>query len=440
VVTVEDAVSHVLAGCAPLAARSTPVGSSPGLVLAADVVAAEAVPPFANTAMDGYAVRAADLAGAAPGSPVTLPVVAEVAAGHPATRALAAGEAMRIFTGAPIPDGADAVVMVERTERVERVKGAGGPGDAEGAAGQAVRIDLAVEPGNHVRAVGEDLKPGEVVFGAGDEVTPARLGVMTSLGIREVMAHPRPRVGVLSTGDELVTGGEPLRPGQIRDSNRPTLLALVAEAGCEPVDLGRAPDDEAAITAAIARGAATCDAVLTSGGVSMGDIDLVKVVLDRMGEMRWMQVKVRPAKPLAFGRVPGPDGRGRVPVFGLPGNPVSSMVSFALFARPGLRRLAGHPDERLHLPRLAAIAGEPMPRRPDGKVHFVRVAVEVDAAAGGVLRVRSSGGQGSHQLGAMARAGGLAVLPDGDGVAAGGAVSVILLAEPPTATVPVRTA
>ncbi len=430
-VTVEDAVSHVLEGCAPLAARPTPVGSSPGLVLAADVVATEAVPPFANTAMDGYAVRAADVAGAAPGSPVTLPVVAEVAAGHPATRVLAAGEAMRIFTGAPIPDGADAVVMVERTERVERGDGAGG---------QAVRIDLAVEPGNHVRAAGEDLKPGEVVFGAGDEVTPARLGVMTSLGIREVMAHPRPRVGVLSTGDELVTGTEPLRPGQIRDSNRPTLLALVAEAGCEPVDLGRAPDDEAAITAAIARGASTCDAVLTSGGVSMGDIDLVKVVLDRMGEMRWMQVKVRPAKPLAFGRVPGPDGRGRVPVFGLPGNPVSSMVSFALFARPGLRRLAGHPDERLHLPRLAAIAGEPMPRHPDGKTHFVRVAVEVDAAAGGVLRVRSSGGQGSHQLGAMARAGGLAVLPDGDGVAPGGAVTVILLAEPPTATVPAGTA
>ena len=194
------------------------------------------------------------------------------------------------------------------------------------------------------------MKPGERVFGAGDEVTPARVGVMAALGVGEVLAHPRPRVGVISTGDEFVTGPQSLRPGQIRDSNRPTLLALVARAGGQPVDLGHVPDDEVATEAAIERGATSCDAVLSSGGVSMGDIDLVRVVLDRIGDMRWMQVAIRPAKPLAFGRVPGPAGRP-VPVFGLPGNPVSSMVSFALFARPGLRRLAGHPDDRLHLPR-----------------------------------------------------------------------------------------
>jgi molybdopterin molybdotransferase len=376
------------------------------------------VPTFANTAMDGYAVRAVDTAGA----PVTLPVVAEVAAGHPADRLLGPGEAMRIFTGAPMPDGADAVVMVERTERLD--------------GGNAVRIDVTVEPGTHMRAAGEDLKAGERVFGAGDEVTPARTGVLASLGVSEVVAHPLPQVGVLSTGDELVQGTTPLRPGQIRDSNRPTLLALVAQAGFEPVDLGWAPDDEAAITEVIERGAATCDAVLSSGGVSMGDIDLVKVVLDRIGDMRWMQVAIRPAKPLAFGVVPAPatasqpDGRA-VPVFGLPGNPVSSMVSFALFARAGLRRMAGHPDSRLHLPRLPAVAGEPLRRQPDGKVHFVRVVVAVD---GGVLRVRSSGGQGSHQLGAMARADGLAVLPDGGGVDTGEPVEVILLGEPPTVT------
>jgi molybdenum cofactor synthesis domain-containing protein len=427
VVTVDEAVHYVLSGCTPLPPRSVPAAAALGLVLAADVVAAEAVPPFANTAMDGYAVRAADVAGAAPGSPVTLPVVAEVAAGHPADRSLAPGQAMRIFTGAPMPDGADAVVMVERTERLDGANGE-----------QSVRIDLAVDPGTHVRAVGEDLTPGERVFGTGDEVTPARLGVMTSLGIAEVQAHPRPRVGVLSTGDELVAGPAPLRPGQIRDSNRPTLLALVAEAGGEPVDLGWVPDDEAAIIAAIETGAASCDAVLTSGGVSMGDIDLVKVVLDRIGDMRWMQVASRPAKPLAFGRVPGSDG-SQVPVFGLPGNPVSSMVSFALYGRPGLRRLAGHPDDRLHMPRYAAVAGEPLARRPDGKIHFVRVVVEVDAAAGGILRVRSSGGQGSHQLGAMARAGGLAVLPDGEGVAEGQPITVMLMSEPPTAAVPAPT-
>jgi molybdopterin molybdotransferase len=381
-------------------------------VLGDDVVAAEAVPPFTNTAMDGYAVRAADTADA----PVTLPVVAEVAAGHPADRALEAGQAMRIFTGAPLPDGADAVVMVERTERRDD--------------GRSVRVEVTVPPGNHVRAAGEDLKPGERLFGAGDEVTAARLGVLASLGVDEVTAHPRPRVGVMSTGDELVTGSAPLRPGQIRDSNRPTLLALVAQAGFEAVDLGRASDDEGAIAATIERGVATCDAVLSSGGVSMGDIDLVKVVLDRMGDMRWMQVAIRPAKPLAFGLVTGPSGV-EVPVFGLPGNPVSSMVSFALFARPGLRRLAGHPDERLHLPRLPAVADEPLARRPDGKVAFVRVVAHADPA-GGPLRVRSSGGQGSHQLGAMARADGLAVLPDGEGVVAGEPVALILLGDPPT--------
>jgi molybdenum cofactor synthesis domain-containing protein len=413
VVPLDEAIAHVLARCEPLAPVAVPALAASGLVLAADVVAAEAVPPFANTAMDGYALHAADTVGA----PVVLPVVAEVAAGHPATRALAPGEAMRIFTGAPLPEGADAVVMVERTERLDD--------------GRAVRVDVAVEPGTHLRAAGEDLKPGERLFGAGDEVTPARLGVLASLGVDEVVAHPRPRVGVLSTGDELVSGPSPLAPGQIRDSNRPTLLALVAQAGFEAVDLGWAPDDEAAIAATIERGAAGCDAVLSSGGVSMGDIDLVRVVLDRLGDMRWMQVAIRPAKPLAFGLVPGPGDR-QVPVFGLPGNPVSSMVSFALFARPGLRRLAGHGDGRLHLPRLAAVAAEPLARRPDGKTHFVRVVATVDAAAGGVLRVRSSGGQGSHQLGAMARADGLAVLPDGDGIDVGDPVEVLLLSEPST--------
>ena len=212
-VTLDEALAHVLARCEPLAPRPCRRRRRAAWCWRRDVVAAEAVPPFANTAMDGYAVRAADTAAA----PVTLPVVAEVAAGHPADRALAAGEAMRIFTGAPVPDGADAVVMVERTERLD---------------GGAVRPHRAstVEPGNHVRAAGDDLQAGRASCSApGDELTPARLGVLASLGVDEVVAHPRPRVGVLSTGDELVTGAAPLRPGQIRDSNRPTLLALVAD-------------------------------------------------------------------------------------------------------------------------------------------------------------------------------------------------------------------
>jgi molybdopterin molybdotransferase len=410
-ISLDDAIAHVLAGCRPLPPARMSATDAVGCVLAADVVATEPVPPFANTAMDGYALRAADVATV----PVTLPVVAEVAAGHPAPRPLEAGEAMRIFTGAPMPEGADAVVMVERTERRD--------------GGKAVEIQVSVDPGNHVRTVGEDLHAGQRVFGAGDEVTPARLGVLASLGVDEVEAHPRPRVGVMSTGDELVVGAGPLEPGKIRDSNRPALLALVAQGGFDAVDLGLVADDEAAITAGLERGAAACDAVLTSGGVSMGDIDLVKVVLDRIGKMRWMQVAIRPAKPLAFGVIRG-NGRRQVPVFGLPGNPVSSLVSFELFARPGLRRLAGHPHPRLHRARLTATADEALSRRPDGKVHFVRVVAT--AGERGVLHVRSSGGQGSHQLAAMARANALAVVPDGDGVRLGGHVDVILLEEPAT--------
>jgi molybdenum cofactor synthesis domain-containing protein len=226
-------------------------------------------------------------------------------------------------------------------------------------------------------------------------------------------------VGVLSTGDELVEAGAPLAPGHVRDSNRPTLLALVAASGFVPVDLGRVGDDEAAITAAVRSAVQRCDAVLTSGGVSMGDVDLVKVVLDRIGNMRWFQVAVKPAKPFAFGLVDG------VPVFGLPGNPVSSMVSFELFARPALRRMAGFGEADLGRPRVRAVADEDLRRKPDGKVHLVRVVTAW--GDDGRCRVRSAGGQGSHQLSAMAVADALAVLPDGDGVGAGDEVDVLLL-------------
>jgi molybdenum cofactor synthesis domain-containing protein len=368
------------------------------------VTSPEEVPPFANTAMDGCAVRAADVATASAATPVELPVVAEVAAGHPAARALGPGEAMRIFTGAPMPDGADAVVMVEHTRRLDD--------------GTRVAIEDAVPTGTSVRAAGDDLRAGDVVFEPGEVIGAGHLGVLSGIGVGEIAVHPRLRVGVMSTGDELVDAGEPLGPGQIRDSNRATLLALVAQEGWQAVDLGLVRDDETAITAAIERGVATCDAVLTSGGVSMGDIDLVKVVLDRIGDMRWMQIAIRPAKPFAFGLVDG------TPVFGLPGNPVSSMVSFELLARPALRRMAGHAE--LHRPAVPAIAAEDFPRRPDGKVHYVRV---VAARDDGQLRVRSAGGQGSHHLTAMARAHALLPVPDGDGIRAGDPVRVLLLTD-----------
>jgi molybdopterin molybdotransferase len=397
-IAVEAVKEVVLAACRPLAPRRVPLAEALGCVTAAPVVAGHDVPSFANSAMDGFAVRAADTAGA----PVTLDVVGTAPAGAPPGVAVAGGQAVRIMTGAVLPPGGDAVVMVERTSI-----------PAEG----KVVVEAPAEAGDHVRWPGEDIRAGQVLFEAGTELGPGHIGVLASVGAETVEVVPRPRVGVLSTGDELVAPGGDLRPGQIRDSNRPMLLALVAQAGFEPVDLGSAPDDEAAITAAIERGVAGCDALLTSGGVSVGDFDYVKVVLDRLGDMHWWQVAVKPAKPLAFGTV------GGIPVFGHPGNPVSALVSFELFARPALRQMAGHRE--LLRPQTPAVADEALRRRPDGKLHLVRVVATPDEE--GRLHVRSSGGQGSHLLRSMALANALALLPDGDGVEAGGDVNVMLL-------------
>jgi molybdenum cofactor synthesis domain-containing protein len=397
-IDVEEARRVILAACSPLAPRAIALGDALGRVTAGTVMAGHDVPSFANSAMDGFAVRAGDTSSA----PVTLEVVGTSAAGAPSGVMVGPGQAVRIMTGAVVPPGADAIVMVERT--------------SPGADGQ-VNIEAPASPGDHIRGPGEDIRAGEVLFEPGTELGPGHLGVLASVGSETVVAVPPARVGVLSTGDELMSGPGPLLPSQIRDSNRPMLLALVARAGCVPVDLGTAPDDEAAITAAIQQGVASCDAILSSGGVSVGDFDYVKTVLDRLGDMHWWQVAVRPAKPLAFGTVLG------TPVFGLPGNPVSSMVSFELFARPALRQMTGHRD--LFRPEVPAIAEEPLRRRPDGKLHLVRVVATADAD--GRLHVRPSGGQGSHLLRAMALSNALALLPDGDGVEAGGTVKALLL-------------
>jgi molybdenum cofactor synthesis domain-containing protein len=405
-VPLEEARQHVLERCRRFTAVPTARADALGLVLAADVEATEQIPPFDNTAMDGYAVRAADTVGA----PVTLRVVDTLHAGRAPDVPVGPGEAVRIMTGAPMPTGADAVVMVERTRA---------DGDA------AVVIDVTVEPGDSVRWAGDDVSPGDVVLPAGTVLGAAQLGVLASLGVDEVAAYPRARVGVMSTGDELVVGPADLEPGQIRDSNRPALLAAVRAAGCEPVDLGCIPDDDGRIEAAFLDGVGRCDAILSSGGVSMGDVDLVKVVLDRIGAMRWMQIAIKPAKPFAFGVLGASESERRaVPVFGLPGNPVSSLVSFELFARPALRQMMGHTD--LDRPTVRAVADEALGRRPDGKTHFFRVVVTQDAQR--THHVRPAGGQGSHQLAAMAAADGLAVVPDGDGVPAGGSTDVFLLA------------
>ena len=388
----------VLRECLPLTPRAVDLRDALGCVTSTALEAEELVPPFDNTAMDGFAVQAADTTD----PPVELKIVGTLAAGaDPSRIEMSAGEAVRIMTGAPMPRGADAVVMVERTR----------------AEGDVVVIEHHAALGEHVRRAGDDLRPGDVVVDAGTVLTPAHLGVLASLGYARVPVFPRPRVGVLSTGDELVEGSAELRPGQIRDSNRPTLLALVRDSGFTPVDLGLARDDESTIAAAVQKGLATCDALVTSGGVSVGDFDYVKAVLDRLGSMRSWQVAIKPAKPLAFGTVEGK------PVFGLPGNPVSSMVSFELFARPALRQMSGH--RRTFRPQVEAVVAEPIRRRPDGKLHLVRVVAAT--GDGGQWTVRPVGGQGSHQLAAAAAANALALVPDGDGLAAGATVKLLVL-------------
>lgn len=394
----EDVRSRVLARIVPLPRVSVGLGEAIGLATAEAIVAGEPVPPFANSAMDGYAVRKADCRDASDEEPVRLDVVGDLPAGRAPERAVGAGEAIRIMTGAAVPEGADGIVIVEHTE----------------SAGDEVIVHRPA--GDHIRPAGGDVAVGDEVFAPGTELGPAHVGVLASLGLAAVLVRRRPRVGVLSTGDELAEAGAPLAPGQIRESNRPMLVGLVERSGCEPVDCGIAPDDDAAVAAALESGLAECDALVTSGGVSMGEYDFVKVVLERLGDMEWFQVAIRPAKPLAFGVVRG------VPVFGLPGNPVSSAVSFELFARPALRKMMGHRD--LFRPVVRGVAGEGMPRRPDGKVHFDRVWV---ASEGGRLVARPSGMQASNVLSALARANGLAVLPDGDGVEAGDPVDVMLL-------------
>ena len=399
-----EAQAEVLAACHPKPPRLIDLSEAMGLVLAEAVTAVDPVPPFTNTAMDGYAVRAEDVAAASEERPARLHVIGTLAAGRAPTIPVGPGEALRIMTGAPFPDGADAVAIVETTR----------------SEGDTVWVAAPARPGEHVRPAGDDLAAGQDVFAAGAVLGPGHLGVLASVGREKVAAVPAPVVGVLSTGDELAEGSQALLPGQIRDSNRRTLTALLARDGFRPVDLGIARDDEAEIERRLRDATERCDAVLTSGGVSMGDYDYVKAVLDRIGKMRWMQVAIRPAKPFAFGLV------GEVPVFGLPGNPVSSMVSYEVLARPGLRRIAGRADDDLFRAPVRAVVDDGGWRGArDGRVSFVRV--EARFGSDGRCHVRSAGGQGSHQLYAMANADALAVVPPGQQVESGADIEVLLL-------------
>jgi molybdenum cofactor synthesis domain-containing protein len=386
------AQAEVLGALSSLPAALVAIGDALGLVPATPVVAPHQVPPFTNSAMDGYAVRADDVIG----SPVDLTVLEDVPAGRVAARRVVKGTAIKIMTGAPIPDGADAVVRVEDTSQ----------------SGEIVTIKVGVPTGTSVRAVGGDVEAGTEVIGAGVRLTPAHIGVLANLGIARVAVHRRPRVALASTGDELVpVDGPALGPGQIRDSNRPMLAAMLIELGVQVIDLGRIPDDAAALRSAIARGVDEADVIVTSGGVSMGEYDLVKKVLGELGNIEFWQVAMQPAKPFAFGKV------GGKPLFGLPGNPVSSFVAFEQFVRPGLLKLMG--ARSLFRPRVQGRTRVKLATDPE-KTVFVRVRT---ANEGEVRWSEPSGGQSSNVLSAVVAGDAFAVVPEGVGeVEAGEAV------------------
>jgi molybdenum cofactor synthesis domain-containing protein len=276
-----------------------------------------------------------------------------------------------------------------------------------------------------IRDAGSDVNKGDTVFVAGTVLNAAGAGVLASVNARTVKAYPRARVALLSTGDELVTDGSPLKIGQIRESNLTMLDAMIAASGCEVINLGIIKDDEALLERVLLDVIERCDAIVTSGGVSMGDFDVVKAVLSRIAKMQWMQLAIKPAKPFAFGQLQASDGRV-VPIFGLPGNPVSSMISYELLARPALRKMMGHTHDLLR-PTVKAVLDAPIKRKQDGKVHYVRVFGSFEGD--GRLHVRDTGPQGSHQLASTALANGLAYVPDSMGIEAGAEVDVYVIGD-----------
>jgi molybdopterin molybdotransferase len=397
----DDARADVLGAIRPLGIETVDLAEAAGRILAMSVTAGHDVPPFPNSAMDGFAVRAADLERI----PVTLQVLEDVPAGSVATREVEPGTAIKIMTGAPMPAGADTIVKVEITRQ---------SGDG------TVEILEPVDPGTSVRPAGGDIAAGDTVVDAGTALGAVELALLATVGMVRPEVGMRPRVAVMATGDELrppETGK--LAPGEIRDSNRPLMRQLIREAGADVIDLGIIPDVEETLTEALTEGARRADAIITSGGVSMGEYDLIKQVLADKGNVEFWQVAMQPAKPFAFGHIEG------VPLFGLPGNPVSVMVAFEQFARPALLKMQG--ASSLLRPRIRVAMGETVETDPE-KVVFLRVRVSQEE---GRPVAHRSGGQSSNVLSALAAAHGLAVVPVGTAtVEAGDSVDVELFRHP----------
>ena len=387
-ISAREALEIVLAETPVLRAETVSLTDALGRVLAEDVDSTRVLPPADNSAMDGFAVRAADCAGASAERPATLPVAFEVPAGAGDPPQLGAGQAARILTGAPLPPGADTVVRQEDTER------------------QGDRVEIRIEPplGEHVRRAGEDVEAGERVLEAGTRLGAAQIGMLASLGRSFLAVRQRPRVAILSGGDELVEPDGDVAGGRIVSSNSWSLASQCRELGAEPVYLGIARDTPEDLERRL-RGGLRADVLVSSAGVSVGDRDFVRDVLEKLGcRLSFWGVMMKPGYPLAFGRVEPERGDGAGPlVFGLPGNPVSAMMTFEQFVRPALRKLVG--ARRLFRPRLRATLGEPLRKKP-GRLHFVRVTLERD---GERVIARSTGNQSSGVLKSMIRAQGVLI-------------------------------
>ncbi|MFH8366008.1 gephyrin-like molybdotransferase Glp [Streptomyces sp. NPDC018031] len=420
--SVADHLDDILGKIRPLEPIELRLLEAQGCVLVEDVTVPVALPPFDNSSMDGYAVRTADVAGASGKSPVTLTVIGDVAAGSGELPEVGPGEAARIMTGAPLPPGAEAVVPVEWTD------GGTGRGPAtgmrahsaapEGATGE-VRVHRPAAARQHVRARGSDVTAGELALRAGTVLGPPQIGLLAAIGRATVAVRPRPRVVVMSTGSELVQPGEPLAPGRIHDSNSFQLTAAARDAGAIAYRAGAVADDAATFRSAVEDQLIRADAIVTSGGVSVGAYDVVKEALG--GDVEFRRVAMQPGKPQGFGRI-GPD---RVPLLALPGNPVSSYVSFELFVRPVIRTLMGLPD--VHRTTRRAVCAEAVGSSPEGRRQFLRGRYE-PAGPGEPGTVTPVGGAGSHLVGALARANALIVVDEATTeVAAGTEVDVVLL-------------
>jgi molybdopterin molybdotransferase len=408
VIPVEEALERILSRVGVLGDEQVPLARALHRVLAEPAVSALDLPPWPNSSMDGYALRGADTADASPAAPARLVIAGRVAAGHVAERSLRPGEAFRIFTGGPLPEGADSVI----------------PQEDVSLDGVTLVVPRKVKIGDYVRPLGEDVRAGDGVLEPGRFLGPAEVGILAALGRSQVRVVRRPRVGILSTGDEIVDLGGRLGPGQIPNSNSYSLMAQVSEAGGIPVGLGVAADRLEDIEARLRWGLG-CDLLISSAGVSVGEHDFVKAALERLGaEQHLWLVDMRPGKPIAFATIPSA-GKSELPAFALPGNPVSAMVTFELFVRPALLRLGGH--SRLGRPMVQARAQAPI-ANPGRRRGYLRVTLATDGA--GAYTARLTGDQSSGILRSMVAADGLAVVPGDTTIQTGAPVSVILLRDP----------